>query len=73
VIVHQALGGAVGINRRELVDIGTWLQSLGLQRYEAAFRENEIDREVLPELEESDLEKIGIPLGPRRSSKRPSR
>jgi hypothetical protein len=37
-----------------------------LQRYEAAFRENEIDGEVLRELEESDLEKIGIPLGPRK-------
>jgi hypothetical protein len=48
------------------VDIAAWLRSLGLQRYEAAFRENEIDRDVLPELEESDLEKIGIPLGPRK-------
>ena len=48
------------------MDIGTWLQSLGLLRYEAVFRENEIDRDALPELEESDLEKIGIPLGPRK-------
>jgi class 3 adenylate cyclase len=48
------------------VDIAAWLRGLGLQRYEAALRENEIDWEVLPELEESDLEKIGIPLGPRK-------
>jgi class 3 adenylate cyclase/predicted ATPase len=48
------------------VDIAAWLRGLGLQRYEAAFRENEIDGDVLPELEESDLEKIGIPLGPRK-------
>jgi hypothetical protein len=48
------------------VDIAAWLRSLGLQRYEAAFLENEIDWNVLPELEESDLEKIGIPLGPRK-------
>jgi class 3 adenylate cyclase/predicted ATPase len=48
------------------VDLAAWLRGLGLQRYEAVFRENEIDCEVLPELEESDLEKIGIPLGPRK-------
>jgi class 3 adenylate cyclase/tetratricopeptide (TPR) repeat protein len=48
------------------VDIAAWLRGLGLQRYEAAFRENEIDRDVLPELGEGDLEKIGIPLGPRK-------
>ena len=39
------------------MDIGVWLRGLGLQRYESAFRENEINSEVLPELEESDLEK----------------
>ena len=48
------------------MDIGAWLRGLGLQRYESTFRENEINSEVLPELEESDLEKIGIPLGPRK-------
>ena len=48
------------------MDIGAWLRGLGLQRYESVFRENEINSEVLPELEESDLEKIGIPLGPRK-------
>jgi hypothetical protein len=30
--------------------VGGWLQSLGLERYEAAFRENEIDETVLPSL-----------------------
>jgi hypothetical protein len=30
------------------MDVGDWLRSLGLQRYEAAFRENEIDETVLP-------------------------
>ena len=29
-----------------------WLQSLGLQQYEAVFRENEIDEGVLPDLTE---------------------
>ena len=32
------------------MDIGGWLRSLGLERYEAAFRENEIDDTVLPSL-----------------------
>ena len=48
------------------MDIAAWLRELGLERYEQAFRDNEIDREVLPELTESDLEKLGLPLGPRK-------
>jgi SAM domain (Sterile alpha motif) len=30
------------------MDIVVWLRSLGLGKYEAAFRENEIDETVLP-------------------------
>jgi class 3 adenylate cyclase len=48
------------------VDIAAWLRELGLERYEPAFRENEIDWEVLPELTEADLEKLGLLLGPRK-------
>ena len=48
------------------VDVAAWLRNLGLERYEPAFRESEIDFEVLPELTESDLETLGLPLGPRR-------
>src|SRR5215213_9873985 len=48
------------------VDIAAWLRSLGLERHEEAFRANEIDWEVLPELGEADLEKLGLPLGPRK-------
>lgn len=33
-----------------MLDLGGWLRSLGLERYEAAFRENEIDETVLPRL-----------------------
>src|SRR6516225_6213275 len=47
------------------MDIAGWLRGLGLERYEAAFRENEIDAEVLPELTEAHLERLGLPLGPR--------
>jgi class 3 adenylate cyclase len=48
------------------MDVGGWLRGLGLEQYEAAFRENEIDGEVLPELTEGDLEKLGVPLGHRK-------
>jgi class 3 adenylate cyclase len=48
------------------VDVVAWLRELGLERYEPAFRENEIDWEVLPELTEADLEKLGLLLGPRK-------
>jgi class 3 adenylate cyclase/predicted ATPase len=48
------------------VDVAAWLRSLGLERYEQTFRDNEIDWEVLPELNEADLERLGLPLGPRK-------
>jgi SAM domain (Sterile alpha motif) len=48
------------------MDVGEWLRSLDLERYEAAFRDNEIDFRDLPELTEGDFERLGIPLGPRR-------
>src|SRR5215472_4420129 len=52
--------------RGATMDIGGWLRSLGLEQYEPVFRENEIDSEVLSELTESDLEKLGLPLGHRK-------
>ncbi len=48
------------------MDVADWLRSLGLGQYEATFRAHEIDADILPDLNESDLEKIGIPLGPRK-------
>ena len=49
------------------MDIGGWLRSLGLERYEAAFRENEITRNVLPSLTAEDLKELGVAaLGHRR-------
>ena len=36
--------------RRAVMDIVVWLRSLGLGKYEAAFRENGIDETVLPSL-----------------------
>jgi class 3 adenylate cyclase len=48
------------------MDIGGWLRGIGLGQYEAAFRENEIDTDVLSDLTELDLEKLGLPLGHRK-------
>jgi class 3 adenylate cyclase len=48
------------------MDVGGWLRSLGLGQYEALFRASEIDADILPELTEVDLEKLGIPLGHRK-------
>src|ERR1700678_4434981 len=48
------------------MDVGDWLRSLGLGQYEVAFRHSEIDAEVLPELTDTDLEKLGVPLGHRK-------
>src|SRR5262245_31370562 len=48
------------------MDVGGWLRSLGLGQYEALFRASEIDADILPELTEVDLEKLGVPLGHRK-------
>ena len=49
------------------MDIATWLQDLGLERYVPAFHDNEIDWEVLPKLTSEDLREIGVAaIGHRR-------
>ena len=42
------------------MDIVVWLRSLGLGKYEATFRENEIDETVLPNLTAEDLKDLGV-------------
>jgi hypothetical protein len=42
------------------VDVASWLQALGLERYESAFRENEVGAEDLCHLTAEDLEGIGV-------------
>ena len=44
------------------MDIAGWLRSLGLGQYEAAFRDNEIDSEVLPNLTAEDLKDLGVSI-----------
>src|SRR5215472_9282049 len=48
------------------MDVGGWLRGLGLGQYEALFRASEIDADILPELTDVDLEKLGVPLGHRK-------
>ena len=48
------------------MDVGGWLRNLGLGQYELAFIKNAIDTDVLPELTEGDLEKLGVRLGDRK-------
>ena len=48
------------------MDIAVWLRGLGLERYELAFRDNEIDRETLPKLTAEDLKDLGVALGGHR-------
>ena len=50
------------------MDVVVWLRSLGLERYEAVFRENEITERVLPNLTAEDLKELGVTaLGHRRT------
>jgi class 3 adenylate cyclase/predicted ATPase len=43
-----------------------WLAGLGLGRYAEAFAAQAIDLDVLADLTESDLERLGLPLGDRK-------
>ncbi|MGY4400806.1 AAA family ATPase [Bradyrhizobium sp. USDA 3315] len=49
------------------MDVGGWLRRLGLEQYEAAFRENKIDDTVLPSLTAEDMKDLGVAsVGDRR-------
>ena len=48
------------------MEIADWLRGLSLERYAETFRDNAIDVAVLPDLSESDLEKLGVLLGHRK-------
>jgi hypothetical protein len=50
------------------MDVGGWLRNLGLEQYEAAFRDNAINDKVLPSLTAEDLKDLGVGLvGHRRA------
>ena len=43
-----------------------WLTQLGLEEYSAVFAEHQITLDVLASLTESDIDRLGLPTGPRR-------
>ena len=48
------------------MNVGVWLRSLGLSHYEAAFADNSIYADILPDLSDSDLKELGVTLGDRK-------
>ena len=44
------------------MDVGEWLRSIGLRQYESAFRDNDIDGEVLRSLTADDLKDAGVTI-----------
>ncbi len=57
--------------RTTLMDVSVWLRGLGLERYTPAFRDNDIDAEILAELTADDLIGLGVTsIGHRRGSGR---
>ena len=42
------------------MDVGSWLRRLGLEQYEATFRQNNVDVTVLPSLTAEDLKDLGV-------------
>ena len=44
------------------MDVASWLRSLGLEQYEAAFRDNAITEKLLPSLTAEDLKDLGVSI-----------
>ena len=42
------------------IDVASWLRQLGLEQYDPAFRNNDVDGNVLPDLTGEDLIAIGV-------------
>jgi class 3 adenylate cyclase/tetratricopeptide (TPR) repeat protein len=49
-----------------VINLKEWLEAHGLSQHAQVFAENDVDLDVLNELSESDLEKLGLSLGHRR-------
>ena len=50
----------------KMTDLQHWLKEIGLAQYADLFAANDIDWEILPDLTEHDLEKLGVSLGHRK-------
>ena len=44
------------------MDVSAWLKNLGLGQYEAAFRDNAIDGDLLPSLTAENLRDLGVTI-----------
>jgi len=55
------------------MDVAGWLRALGLERYEQAFHDNDIDAGVLSRLTADDLIAIGVTPGDCRAEHRGDR
>ena len=49
-----------------MTKLEAWLKEQGLEQYAGVFEDNGIDFDILPDLSESDFEKLGLLLGHRR-------
>jgi hypothetical protein len=52
--------------RVEMSAVRQWLEALALGQYAELFESNRIGIDILPDLTDQDLEKLGIPLGDRK-------
>ena len=48
------------------MDVGAWLKQVDLGQYAELFGDNRIGFDVLPDVAESDLKNLGVPLGDRK-------
>jgi hypothetical protein len=60
ILVHEGLPLLEAEEHR--MDVAAWLRGLGLERYEQAVLDNEIDEGVLPSLTAEDLKDLGVTL-----------
>lgn len=49
-----------------MTTVAEWLQSVQLDEYAPLFAQQGITLDILPHLTESDLDRLGLPIGPRR-------
>jgi hypothetical protein len=49
-----------------MTDLRDWLRRNNFEQYANTFEANDIDLDILPELSEHDLERLGVSLGNRR-------
>ena len=49
-----------------MIDVGRWLDEIGLPQYAAVFAAEAIDAGVLPTLTDVELRDLGLPLGHRK-------